>query len=46
MKKFHQFVKEAKYIIALENEGFDSVELYKQELFIFVSYRYSLIASS
>jgi len=46
MKKFHQFVKSAKYIVALENEGFDSVELYKQELFIYVSYRYSLIEHS
>jgi len=38
MKKLHEQVKTAKYLIALENTGFDSVGDYKNELFEQVYY--------
>lgn len=43
MRKLHEFVEESKYIIALENEGFDSVESYRNELFDCVMYRFESI---
>ena len=38
MKKLHERVKMAKYLIALENSQFDSVGDYKNELFEQVSF--------
>lgn len=43
MSKLHQFVEESKYIVALENEGFDNVEAYRNELFECVMYRFESI---
>lgn len=37
MRTLNEYVRTAKYIVALENEGFDSVNLYKNELFDIVS---------
>jgi len=38
MKKLKEAIKMAKYITALENEGFDSIEDYRNELFNQVYY--------
>jgi hypothetical protein len=43
MRKLHQFVKDSKFIIAIENEGFDNVEAYRNELFDCVMYRFELL---
>ncbi len=43
MKKLHQFVEDSKYMIALENKGFDNVEAYRNELFDCVQYRFELL---
>lgn len=40
MEKLNEYVAKAKFIIALENEGFDNVESYKNELFDIVINQY------
>jgi hypothetical protein len=41
MKKLKDYVDKAKFIVALENQGFDNVETYKNELFIIVMNQYN-----